>query len=50
MELDTYLEIAIQLGYLRVQSVEPAQQMTDEISRMRTMLTRSLRRQRPNPQ
>jgi four helix bundle protein len=50
MELDTYLEIAVQLGYLQVQSVEPAQQMADEISRMLTMLIRSLRRPRANPQ
>jgi four helix bundle protein len=50
MELDTYLEIAIQLRYLPAQSVQPAQQMADEISRMLTMLIRSLRRPRPNPQ
>jgi four helix bundle protein len=44
MELDTYLELAIRLGYARRQTFEPAIGLADELSRMLTMLIRALQR------
>jgi four helix bundle protein len=44
MELDTYLELAIELGYLRKQSVAPALELVEELGRMLTALIRALRR------
>jgi len=49
-ELDTYLEIAIQLKYTRKAATEPARQLADDVSRMLTMLIRALRRPKRHPE
>jgi four helix bundle protein len=43
-ELDTYLELALRLGYLDTHVVESPVQLADDVSRMLTMLIRALRR------